>query len=937
MDSGERSTRRASIRFRLLGPVYVETDGRPLTPPRRQERCLLAILLLEQGRVVPVDRLCDLLWDGEPPERAYQSLRSQVAHLRALLARADPDCHVSLVSDRRGYALKAPADAVDAYRFRALVDRAGTTNLFERERLLRDALGLWRGPALHNAAPDRVRHRLCIELEELRMQAIEESMATGLALGRAAELVPQLARLNIEHPERERLVELHMRALCQQGRTTDALEVYRQTRDRLARELGLHPGPSLQELQQAILRGDSFHSPEPPLLPSTPGPLAPALLPADLPSFVGRTEHLDSLDALLASKATTGVVSSITGTAGIGKTALAVHWAHRVRDLFPDGQLYVNLRGFDPGCPPILPAEVVRRFLDALQVPAHRIPSSVDAQADLYRSVLAGRRVLILLDNARDADQVRPLLPGAPGCLTVVTSRARLAGLVAVEGAQSLTLDLVTTDEARELLAARLGFDRLAAEAGAVDQLIARCARLPLALAIAAAHTATRPDLSLAALVTSLDEAKAALDVLTGDDAAIDLRAVFSCSYGALGADAARLFRLLGLHPGPEISAPAAASLAAVPVVHVESLLAELSHAHLLNEHAPGRYGFHDLLRTYASELANQCETPTDRDGAVLRVLDHYSHTAHCAAMLLQPRRRPIVLAPPEPGITCSPLADHQQALNWLAMERSVLVAAIHHASEYGFDAHAWQLAWSLADFLERRGEWHTRASVDRTALHAARRRADRPGQAEAHGRLATAYAGLRRYGDAQTHARHALDLYVELTDHAGQAKTHQGLSWMFVRHERPDLALRHAHAAHELFRTAGDRSGEAAALNNVGWDHALLGNHQLTLVACQQALVLFQDIDDRRGQALTWDSLGYAHHQLARHEQAIVCYDHALQIFRDLGDRYNEAGTLTNLGDALHAAGDPHAARQVRQHAQSILDDLEHPSADAVRAMASR
>jgi len=346
-------------------------------------------------------------------------------------------------------------------------------------------------------------------------------------------------------------------------------------------------------------------------------------------SFVGRSGHLRALDALLQDQGaapTAVVISAIAGMAGVGKTALAVHWAHRVAGRFPDGQLYVNLRGFDPGGAGLDPGQALHGFLEAFGVPPARIPEDLAAQSGLFRSLLAGKRMLVLLDNARSAEQVRPLLPGSPGCLAIVTSRDKLAGLVATEGARPLALDLLTAADARDLLARRLGADRVAAEPAAIACIIAACARLPLALTIAAARAATSPTFPLAAIAAELREAASALDPFDAGESATDVRTVFSWSYRALSAPAARMFRLLGLHPGPDVAVTAAASLAAVPPGQARALLAELTRAHLLAEHAPGRYAFHDLLRAYASELASAQECPADRASAVHRLLDHYLH-----------------------------------------------------------------------------------------------------------------------------------------------------------------------------------------------------------------------------------------------------------------------------------------------------------------------
>jgi DNA-binding SARP family transcriptional activator len=915
------------VRFLVLGSVEVVAgDGRLLRLKRRHERALLAIFLLAPDRTVSMQRLCELMWEDHPPERPYQAIRSYVSRLRRLLAEADAQRHgVALVAENGGYRMTVAPDSVDALAFRALLDCAGqTTDLSERDRLLRESLALWRGPALHNIAPEGLRQRLAVELEELRLRAVEESLATGLALGRDRDLLPELARLSAEQPVRERVIEMHMLALYRQGRPAEALDVYRDARARLAEELGLDPGPALQQLHHAVLRGDPLLAERttPKQSSASPG-LTPALLPADLPGFAGRVEHLHRLDALLARSARAMVISAIAGTPGVGKTALAVHWAHRVRAQFPDGQLYANLYGFDPHGAPARPADVIRRFLDALRVPAHRIPAGIDAQADLYRSLLADKRILILLDNASDPDQVRPLLPGASGCLTLVTSRNRLTGLVAVDGAQPLAVDLLTLEESRQLLATRLGADRVAAEPDAIDELIARCARLPLALAIAAAHIATRPDLSLPKLVAELANAATRFDTLTGDDNATDLRVVFSYSYDALGRDTARLLRLLSLHPGPDIDALAASSLAGISQQHTSPLLAELTRANLLTEPTPDRYAFHDLLRAYANEQAHTHDPETERHAAVHRVLDHYLHTAHDAATLLNPHSDPITSAPAEPSAVRTRFASHDQALTWFTIEHSVLIATVQYAAESGFDTHAWLLAATLEGFLERQGNWQQRETIDRAALLCARRLADQSAQAHAHRRLARVFTALHRYDDAHVHAQQALDLYTKLGDQAGQARTHRGLSWIYDRQHEPGRALTHAQRCLDLCRATGDRAGEAIALNNIGWDHAHLGDYHQSLTACQQALVMFEELADRHGQALTWDSIGYAHHHLGNHQQAISCYERALGLFRDLGDRHNEAATLANLGDSHDAAGNAVAAHQARQLAQAIQDDL--------------
>ena len=672
------------------------------------------------------------------------------------------------------------------------------------------------------------------------------------------------------------------------------------------------------------------------------GRAVPRQLPAAVSLFAGRDGELASLTGLLRDQAEVGatvMISAIGGTAGVGKTALAVYWAHQVADRFPDGQLYVNLRGFDPGGQVMDPAEAVRRFLDALGIPPERIPPDLEAQATLYRTQLAGRQVLIVLDNARDSVQVRPLLPGAPTCLVLVTSRNQLSGLVAAEGAHSITLDLLTEAEARQLLTRRLGADRISAEPDAVTEIITACARLPLALAIVAARAATEPHLPLHALVSELYDNSSGsgtrLDTFTTDDPATDVRAVFSWSYQALTQPAARLFRLLGLHPGPDTCASAAASLAALSLPEVRALLGELIRANLLIEHVPGRYTFHDLLRAYATDLAHRLDPDQECRAATHRLLDHYLHTAYTAALLLQSARDPITLTPAQPGVIPERPADFQQAMDWFTAEHPVLLAAVHHAAAAGLDTHTWQLAWTLDDFLYRRGHWHDLAAAEQAAVAAAGRLGDPTVQANAHLRLAAVYTRYTRLGcldDADTQLRHALDLYAQADDQVGQAHARHGLGEVWDRRGRPAEALYHDWQALDMFRAVGHRQGQAMALNNIGWYHARLGDHQQALTYCQQALTLFEELDDRGRQAIVCASLGYADHHLGHHDQAIACYQHGLDLFRDLGDRYGEATILTYLGDTHHTTSNPQAARAAWQHALTILDQLDHPDAQAVR-----
>jgi DNA-binding SARP family transcriptional activator len=913
------------VELRLLGPVEAVVDGQVIRLVRRQERFLLAILALEPGRFVPVERLADLLWQ-EPPPQARGGVAAMVSHLRSALAPARP-LGVHIRAGRAGYALEIDPRIMDLYRFRALVERARDAAGGERIRLLDEALRLWRGPALAGAADSWQRAMLCNELDELRVATQEEWLQARLDAGEHRELVDPITRLTGEHPLRERLRGQLMTALYRCGRRPDALKAYRRARQTLVDELGLEPGPELQALHRAILADD------PALISaaaSGSAPAVPAQLPAAVPRFTGRAEYVKELDALLprtdSRRPTAIVITAINGTAGVGKTTLAVHWAHRVADRFPDGQLYIDLRGFDPAAP-VDPAVAVREFLDALGVPAARIPTSPQAQVGLYRSLLADRRMLILLDNARDSEQVRPLLPGSPGSLVIVTSRDQMTGLVAAQAAHPLTLDVLSVAEAHELLARRLGPERVAAEPEAMARLIARCARLPLALAIVAARAVSRPEFPLEVLADELDDAEAGLDGFG------DVRTVFSWSYRTLSRRAAELLRLFGLHAGPDLSAPAAASLAGLPVRQVRPLLAELTRTHLITEHRPGRYTMHDLLRAYAAELAETSDAEPDRRTAVHRVLDHYLHTAHAAATRIEPHREAITLGPAEPGVAAEPILDASRALAWFTTEHAVLIGAVRQAADSGFDTHTWQLAWALTDFLQRRGHWQDQATVHNAGLAAVQRLGDLPGQARSHRHLGRAYALLRRYDDAYAHYRQALDFAVRCGDRWGQAHTHLNLASTLGKQSRNAEALDHAQQALRVFREAGAGAGEARAWNMVGWYRALLGDHAQALLDCRRGLDLTREIGDREGEAYTLDSLGYVYHQLRDLDGAATCYRLAIEIFNALGDRHTEATALSDLAETLHTAGRMAEARAAWRSALTVFDDLGDPAADRIRA----
>jgi tetratricopeptide (TPR) repeat protein len=664
-------------------------------------------------------------------------------------------------------------------------------------------------------------------------------------------------------------------------------------------------------------------------------PVVPRQLPAPVPQFVARQAELTALTSMLGSasarEGVAVVISAIGGMAGVGKTALAVRWAHRVAHQFPDGQLYVDLRGFHPSEKPMSPAAAIRCLLDALQVPAEQIPASLDAQVGLYRSLLSGRRTLVLLDNARDAEQIRPLLPGSPGCLVLITSRSRLTGLVAAVGAQQLALDLLSEAEAHELLARRLGTERLDAEPDAAIELIGLCARLPLALAIAAARISGRPRRGLADFAAELTGTRRRLDALETGDVTASVRAVFSWSLGHLSAPAARLFRLLGLHPGPDVTISAAASLAGIPLSQARQALDELAEAHLITEQAATRFTLHDLLRDYAVEQAASCDAG-DRDAAVPRMLDYYLHTSHQANRLLYPSRDSLSLPVPYAGAAPDVLTDTRQAQAWVQAERGVLLAVIAQAAELSFDTHAWQIPYCLAKFLDMHGYWDELTTTNRVALEAAQRLGDMTAQARIH--LISCHACMRLGDehDAQAHLKDALRLYELLEDRVGQARIYVAFSLVLNRQGRHNDAFGQAQYALILYWSAGYRPGLAQALNAMGWSEAHLANPQRAVACCRMSVDLHREVGNKVGEAEGCDSLGYAYHQLGDYQQATAYYERAVGCLRELACRHEEAVTLARLGDAHLGFGHPERARRSWERALAVFDEENHPSAGPVR-----
>ncbi|MFV2097721.1 BTAD domain-containing putative transcriptional regulator [Micromonospora sp. LOL_014] len=840
-------TAQTDVELRVLGEVTVRVGGRDIDLGHARQRCVLTALLVDANRLVPTDRLLDRVWGHRQPQRARNALAGYLSRLRQVLAPAEP---VRIVRRSGGYLLRVDPALVDLHLFGQLVRRAragtsaartgGTSvTVDDPAALLARALSLWRGTpfgTLESAWLDTVRTALAAD----RLAAQLDLIDLRLAAGRHADLLGELTALAAEHPLDERIAGQLMRALYGAGRQAEALRHYQVVRTRLADELGTDPAAALRQTYHRILTADpalgTATAPPaalPPAPRAAPGqgavrepaaakePAAdvPCQLPAAPACFTGRVAALAELDALPIDDQDRTPLAVVAGTAGVGKSSLVLHWAHRAAARFPDGQLYANLHGFDPAGAALDPAEVVRGFLAALGVAPQRMPIGLAAQAARYRSLVAGRRMLIVLDNARDAEQVRPLLPGAPGCVTVVTSRGQLTGL----------------------------------------------------------------------------------------------------------------------HPGPELTVPAVASLAGVPVPAARRLLAELTRASLVTEHSPGRYVLHDLLRAYAAELADAREPAARRRAATGRLLDHLLHTAYAADRLLYPHRDPILLDCPADGVVVPALADGAAAMRWLVAEHRVLVGAVDLAARDGWDRHAWELAWSLTSYVNLRALWHDQLTVQGAALPSAVRLGDPAAQAHLHRNLGRALTQLNRTDEAAQHLAQALAGFMAVGDRANQAQTNVNFARLRERQGHDAQALEYDLRSLELYRQAGHLTGQARAMNNIAWTWIRLGEPDQARELCRQALAINTELGNRHGAATNWRTAGCAEAAAGAHRPAVDCHERALRLFRAIGDRGGEAETLVDLGDVRYACGEVDPARESWTAALVLMEQAGHPDAAAVRARLAR
>jgi DNA-binding SARP family transcriptional activator/uncharacterized protein HemY len=895
------------MRFGLLGPLVVSGDsGQQASLAGPRQRVLLAVLLLHASTPVSAQALAEAVWDGQLPPAAMQTLRTYVRRLRRALG---PEAGVLIETRDPGYLIRLEDAELDVLEFGTLCREASAALRAAAWSQAWDAasraLELWRGAPLLDVPSQLLHDEIVPGLEHQRMQALEDRAESGLHLGCHKQLVPELRDLTVQYPLRERFHAQLMLALYRCSRQAEALQSYRDASRALVQELGIEPGPELRRLHERILAGDTD------LLASLPFDTAsgsgrtvapvPRQLPAAVTHFTGRGAELKELNGLLdranTEMAGTVVISAIGGTAGVGKTALAVHWAHKVAERFPDGQLYVNLRGYDPA-QPMTAADALAAFLRALGVPGQDIPPDAGERAALYRSLLARRRIMVVADNAGSVEQVRPLLPGSPSCAVVVTSRDALAGLVARDGAQRLDLDLLPLAEAVCLLRALIG-ERADADPGAAAALAAQCSRLPLALRVAAELANARSAVPLADLAGELADQQRRLDLLdAGQDPRTAVRAVFSWSYRTLDVDAGRAFRLLGLHPGPDLDSHAAAALTGTTAEPAGRVLDLLARAHLIQATQPGRFGMHDLLRAFARDLAASHDTADARRAALTRLFDYYLHVAATAVNTLFPAEHhdpPRILA-----LTAAvpPLDGPAAARAWLDAHRASLVAAAAYMTGRGWPGHTIRLAATLYRYLEAGDHYPEATAIHAHARDAARHAGDRDAEATALTSLGVVDLRQGRYQQATERHQQALALFRETSDRAGEARALGNLGLIDFQEGHYRQASGHHQRSLALYREIGDRTGEGRALNNLALVEQRQGRCQQAADHHQQALRLFRESGNRGAQAYPLANLGDVYLRQCHYQRAGDHYQEALVLFRENGNRTGEACALTGLGD---------------------------------------
>lgn len=955
------------MRFSVLGPVRAWRAEEPLNTGSPQQRALLAALLLREGRTATAAELIDALWGPEPPSQALAAVRTYASRLRKVL---DPGV---LVSESGGYAMRGlgegALDLAVAQDLAAEAEKAKSAgDLHQAREVLGRALGQWDGEPLAGV-PGPYAETQRVRLEELRLQLLETRLDMDLEQGCHAEAVSELTALTAAHPLRERFRELLMLALYRSGRQAEALAVYADTRRLLAEELGVDPRPGLRELQQRILQADpALAEPSTPAVEPTAVQVRPAQLPATVPDFTGRAAFVTELSEVLASaEGRVMAVSALAGIGGVGKTTLAVHVAHQARSAFPDGQLYVDLQGAGPRAAE--PETVLGSFLRALGTPDSAIPDSLEERSALYRSVLDGRRVLVLLDNAKDAAQVRPLLPGMEGCAALVTARVRMVDLA---GAHLVDLDVMSPDEALQLFTKIVGAERVAAEREAALDVVAACGFLPLAIRIAASRLAARRTWTVSVLAAKLADERRRLDELQAGDLAV--KATFELGYGQLEPAQARAFRLLGLADGPDMSLAAAAAVLDLPTEVAEDLLEALVDTSLLESAAPGRYRFHDLVRLYARACAERDEQPPgEREAAVARLLDFYLATAAGVYAIERPGDRTVEHLEPTryPGLS---FADHRAALDWLYSEADCLLACVRQSVRGERRRAAIDLLWAAKDLAESGANAREYEVAATAARDAARTQADPLAEGRARMAITNVHIVAGRFDQADAEAAQAMELAKATGDPlpSGVTPNDRGIIALYQGRHRDGEG--HLNEAIANYRADGNRPGEASALCNMSriqlatgrvadavrlagegvaiyesLGHSLRGANAryalglaLTksgqtdeaLDCLEDALSVFRESRQRLWEGMTIFRMAEVHLGAHRPAQAATMAEQSLSLLRGIGGEWRHANVLTVLGRSLQDIGHSDRARACWHEALAVFDQLGAHEADEVRTL---
>jgi len=940
------------MRFRLLGPLEIRAGEDWLGIGAPKWRAVLAALLINAGQIVPADVLINEVWPDTPPAKAGNLISIYVLRLRRLLGDTDSTL---LVTRAPGYLLRLAPGDTDAQVFESLVRegrRAYAAGDPERAAAqLAEALALWHGSPLADVPPTTLVETEAERLTELRLDAAELRVMAELACGSHAQVIPELRRLLADHSLRENLWLLLMQALDGAGRHAEALEAYGQARSVLAEELGVDPGAELRRCYAELLAKDdaltkdagdapgiisaatvtassglASSAPAPPEA-RVPRPVpAPAQLPADVADFTGRDDQVRHLVDLLSSASAddeSGAVriALVAGAGGLGKTSLAVHAAHRVRGSFSDGQLYVDLLGATPH--PLPAADVLARFLRDLGVDGREIPVDEDERAARYRTILAGRRMLIVLDNARDAAQVRSLLPGSASCAVLVTTRSRMADLAST---RLVDLNVLDDDEALTLFTRVVGDERAAAEPEATAELLLACAGLPLAIRICAARLATRSGWTIQAMANRLRDTRRRLDELRVGDLAV--RASFQVSFTTLpasaqpdGIDPADAFRMLGLWDGPSISSAAAAAMFGTTEDLASDALEILVDARLLESTSPDRYKFHDLLRVYSSERAVADLPEQARNAAIARLLEWYMRTADAASTAVVPGRYDIPLVPTGAAPPLS-FSTAEEALTWYDGERVNLVAATRQAADSGLHEIAWRLPAPLFQLFSSRGNWTEGIATNRIALESARQVGDRQGEAWILNNLGDAL-GFTRHDEGIDCLERSLAIRREIGDRMGEAQAANNLADAYHWLGRTDEALELYRLALELNRKVGRRHGEGIALVNLGWTLLDLARAEEAIDHLLQARQAFAEIGYADGVGYALHHLGRGYLLLGRDADALECLQQALASHQATGNRRRQAATLRSLADAQSRASLTAEARESWTQAAAIFEAL--------------